>query len=591
MFKSIKTKIAVSQIGFILLLSTVLGMSTYFLTVRFLKNGQQKNLEYIAEDKADELKSILESKAEKFREILSSEVLNLYLSTGEEKLLLRSFSSYMLEFPVLVFVNKDGLEELKLINARRVENLSDISHTKLFEKIKREPNRVFTSFSTPANNPAEAYMEFAILHRNFFDEFLGIITGKVLLVDLLEEFRGFKIGKTGFLMLIDDKGTILSHPENEKLFHKVDIKGKLSEKILSDSMNKKRGFGRATITGIDSYAAHIPVEKYEWSMFAIMPFKEFIAEPNTMRNFTLGLSLAVLLLGVLASLAIANSISRPLLKLLIATHLVGKGDLLKKVDIKTGDEVESLAQSFNDMVEHLNSSFTLLNKEITERKGAERQLKKLLGERELLLKEIHHRVKNNMQIISSILFFHSAASKDDKVTDIFNQCQQRINSMALVHEKLYETEDFSNINFKEYIETLTMTLFHAYKKDMEDIVLKTGIGNVLIDIDTAVPIGLILNELITNCLKYAFPGERRGEIGITINAVDEDMFELTVKDNGIGLPDGFDLMNVDSMGLRIIRILTEQLQGKIRLNAENGTEFRITFMRKKSKKKTETRGL
>jgi two-component sensor histidine kinase len=226
------------------------------------------------------------------------------------------------------------------------------------------------------------------------------------------------------------------------------------------------------------------------------------------------------------------------------------------------------------------SSFFMARAKI--RKQAEARIKASLHEKELLLKEIHHRVKNNMQIISSILTLQSVSTGNEKLTSIFNQCQDRINSMALVHEKLYQTEDLSDINFKEYIETLTKSLFDSYKKDKDEINLKIDVEDVFLDIDTAIPLGLVINELVTNSLKHAFKKKGKGKISIFLQDINENKLKLRLTDNGIGFPKGFDFRNTDSLGFQLITLLAEnQLKGKIDLHQNEGTEFRLTFKRKK----------
>jgi PAS domain S-box-containing protein len=214
--------------------------------------------------------------------------------------------------------------------------------------------------------------------------------------------------------------------------------------------------------------------------------------------------------------------------------------------------------------------------DITERKKSEEKIMASLEEKELLLDEVHFRVRNNMQIISSILALQSATYDDEKVIDAFNECQNRIKSMALVHGELYRTKDFSRIDFKEYIETLTQTLLDSYKKKAQAVSLKIDAKEIFLDIDTAIDLGLVLNELVTNSLKHAFPEKREGEIQISLQNIDKEKIELKVKDNGIGLPDGFNIRNTDSLGLKLVTLLAEvQLQGEVRVKQDNGTEFQL----------------
>jgi PAS domain S-box-containing protein len=224
-------------------------------------------------------------------------------------------------------------------------------------------------------------------------------------------------------------------------------------------------------------------------------------------------------------------------------------------------------------------------RDMTELQFSQEKIEKSLEEKELLLKEIHHRVKNNMQIISSLLTLQSSSLSDKKIIEVFGQCQDRIKSMALVHEKLYQTEDFSMINFKEYIKTLTKSLFDSYREGENEINLKIDVKDVFLDIDTAIPLGLIINELISNSLKHAFSKNQGGEIGVFLNKRDEENFILKVWDNGIGFPEELDFRNTESLGLQLVTLLVEkQLKGEIDLNKNELTEFCVTFKRTEQKK-------
>lgn len=216
--------------------------------------------------------------------------------------------------------------------------------------------------------------------------------------------------------------------------------------------------------------------------------------------------------------------------------------------------------------------------DIMERKHAEEQLRESLKEKEILLREIHHRVKNNMQIISSLLMLQEELSEDEKVIEMLKDSQNRITSMALIHEKLYLSENISKIDLKEYIDDLVIGLFQSYGINEDKVALNIKAENVLLGIDSAIPCGLIINELVSNSLKHAFPGDESGEINIFIRLTDEVMIELLVGDNGIGIPKDLDFRKTESLGLRIVNVLVEnQLHGEIKLNRDKGTEFKIKF--------------
>ncbi|MGL5875371.1 MAG: PAS domain S-box protein, partial [Xenococcaceae cyanobacterium] len=220
-------------------------------------------------------------------------------------------------------------------------------------------------------------------------------------------------------------------------------------------------------------------------------------------------------------------------------------------------------------------------KDITERKQVEKQLKDSLQEKEVLLKEIHHRVKNNLYIISSLLYLQSKNIEDRKALNSFQESRNRISSMALIHEKLYQSQDLSSINFAEYVQNLAKEIFRSYGVNPHIVRLQIDVVDLLLTIDLAIPCGLIINELISNSLKYAFPGSIQGTVFVNLQLDRANNYILTVGDDGIGLPANLDYRNTKSLGLRLVSNLTEQLDGELELKPVKGTLFQITFPNKK----------
>jgi PAS domain S-box-containing protein len=213
---------------------------------------------------------------------------------------------------------------------------------------------------------------------------------------------------------------------------------------------------------------------------------------------------------------------------------------------------------------------------ITERKLAEEMTKASLREKEVMLKEIHHRVKNNLQIIASLLKMQSRHAGDEELPDIFRECQDRIGAMAAVHALLYESENLAEIDFGDYIREMANQLLRSYQESSVRISLSIHAGKVMLAIDAAIPLGLIINELLSNALKYAFPGDRRGEIKIEMDKMENGM-RLLLADNGIGLPQDMDFRNTTTMGLKLVNMLVEQLEGTIEQVVNGGTGFLIMF--------------
>lgn len=218
--------------------------------------------------------------------------------------------------------------------------------------------------------------------------------------------------------------------------------------------------------------------------------------------------------------------------------------------------------------------------DITEQKQVEQQLKASLQEKEVLLKEIHHRVKNNLQVICSLLKLQSGYIKDKEMISLLNDSYNRVRSMALIHEKLYQSQGLARIDADDYIKSLAYNLISFHQKTSEKIDLNIQIEPMFFDIDTAIPCGLIINELICNTLKYAFPNQSNGNIHIKLAMTKNKFIVLEVADNGIGLPPKFNIENSETLGLQLVNNLTIQLDGEIEVSSECGTFFRITFPQK-----------
>jgi PAS domain S-box-containing protein len=216
----------------------------------------------------------------------------------------------------------------------------------------------------------------------------------------------------------------------------------------------------------------------------------------------------------------------------------------------------------------------------TARKRGEAALKALLTEKDVLLREIHHRVKNNMQVVSSLLSLQALNLEDEKLRRVFQESQSRVRAMALIHETLYESEDLSRIDLGPYISRVADGLLGMYGHSTDRVALRVAADGVALGIDDTVPCGLIINELLSNSLKYAFPGDRSGEVRIEATSDEDGQITLEVRDDGIGLPDIVDIRRTKTMGMRLVTGLVEnQLGGTIGVERSAGTAFRITFRR------------
>jgi PAS domain S-box-containing protein len=216
-------------------------------------------------------------------------------------------------------------------------------------------------------------------------------------------------------------------------------------------------------------------------------------------------------------------------------------------------------------------------KEAEERlRASEEQIRTSLNEKEVLLKEIHHRVKNNLQVISSLLSLQAGKIRDSAAAAVFRDSQYRVRAMALVHERLYQSEDLARIDFAGYVQDMTSHLLRSYRGESRGIRLVSRVKGVSLDVDAAIPCALIINELVSNSLKYAFPEGQNGEIGVSLVEKDGSIV-MTISDDGIGLPDATSFETSDSLGLQLVHSLTDQLGGTVVCKTDSGTQFEIRF--------------
>ncbi len=251
-------------------------------------------------------------------------------------------------------------------------------------------------------------------------------------------------------------------------------------------------------------------------------------------------------------------------------HLGVDGYLMKPVEAK---KLLSLIDEF--------AGITLMKWDLAakekKRQEAEEYLKKSLAEKDVLLREVHHRVKNNMQIISSILSMQSRNIDEPRLKEVLQESQNRIHSMALIHENLYNHKSLANIMFSSYIKSLTGNIARTYSSQQENIQFDYQIDDAYLPMDIAIPCGLIINELISNSFKYAFVNKSNGIISIHFKNVKEDEFMLTVSDNGVGIPAEVNIFKTKSLGMKILHKLVQQIDGEIKSDFTNGTKFIINF--------------
>jgi two-component sensor histidine kinase len=279
------------------------------------------------------------------------------------------------------------------------------------------------------------------------------------------------------------------------------------------------------------------------------------------------------LLAGLASFVCARNLTQPLRAVQQFARRVATGTLDTRLDLRTNDEIGDLAESLNTMMASLSLSQAKLRQSLNEQAA--------LREKEVLLREIHHRVKNNLQMLSSLMRLQSRTVEDENTRGMLQESEARIRSMGLIHERLYQSEHLSSIQMPEYLGTLTSELLSmAGGRQGGRPRLMLGVADIQLDIDTALPCGLIVTELVQNALKYAFPtaeAAAAGSVTVSLGRCGHDLLSLVVMDNGVGLPRGFDPAACRSLGMRLVRMLADQLHGRMSLSHEGGLRVEVLF--------------
>ena len=269
-------------------------------------------------------------------------------------------------------------------------------------------------------------------------------------------------------------------------------------------------------------------------------------------------------------------VTKPVQDMAVLEHAVGKAleraHLLRDRD----QHQERLEQEVERRTQELTETNAVLEREAARRELAQEGLKRSLAEKEVMLKEIHHRVKNNLQIISSLLYLQSQQIGDESSRKLLMESRDRVHSMALVHEKLYQSEDLARINYKDYLRTITRSLVQSYRQAGTAVDLRLDLEELFIPVDAAIPCSLVVNELLTNAMKYAFRGCERGVVSITLSHKDGEV-ELAVADNGVGFPEDVDYTNTETLGMQLVTNLVGQLRGTLEADFSSGTRFVIRF--------------
>lgn len=482
----------------------------------------------------------------------------------------------------------------------------------------------YSKLYTTANN--EPYM---IISQPSKDG--GVAAIRLRMKILWDVISGIQFGQSGRAYLIDEDGIIIADRDAFIVLANTSIAGR-PEYQAALAANNYEWVGEYTNFQHDTVIGHSTrVSGTDWILFTEMSQLEVFTASRTALILMGGLMLLIVILSnLLAERSLKKMVFIPMEKLRDGTRRISAGDLTYRIELDREDEIGEVATAFNLMCDSLTAQqetlinqARLLEKDVIERKRieeelraahdlleirvqertqalnfaneelagevierrkveanlreSEEQIRESLFEKEVLLKEIHHRVKNNMQVIISLLNISMKRIEDPAARRAILESQHRIRSMALIHEKLYRSHDLARIDFKDYIQSLTNFLCRSYPSESIDVKTNLDISEVYLTIEAAVPCGLIINELYSNALKHAFPNRKDGQINIRFSEVESGSYELEISDNGIGLPPDWTIYQSGSLGMQIVDALVSQLKGSLNFESQAGTRFTIRF--------------
>lgn len=597
MFKSVKTQFAALNIGLVLLTSIILGALSYTLIVDALENLQKDNLSFIAQNKADHLTFIIRNRQELLKQIALGEVIQRYSQSFEDKLLQEYFTQFRNEFAELSYVNQQGIEEIRVIDGISYFDHDNISQSKLFEDVSWKPNFVFTTLNFADNVTREPILEIGFNHQSFFGDFQGIVVGRIPLADILDEFSQFKFGETGFLVILDETGIILSHPDRQLVKTPLEVSEAGAEQLLTRAIEMRSGVTRATIQGTDGFVGYTPVRERDWIMLAIFPYSEFIAVPVRFGNTFLIILCFILMLGIVMSLYTAGAITRPVMRLARFSKQIAKGDFTRRVTIGSENEIGQLAKSFNMMVSYLQRSNQELESEAKIRDDLIEALKFKNEELERYTYTVSHDLKSPLVTVKGFIgLLRQDLKNGDNARierDIMQICDAT-DKMASLLDDLLELSRVGQVvdmpkqvSLTELFEELCSLMQVQIEENNAKVQIQPDMPSVVADRQR---LFVVAQNLVDNALKFR-RAECRAEISITATASGRQV-TCCVSDNGMGIRPRyldriftlFERLDQDvqgnGVGLALVRRIIEAHNGEVTVKSKGdgqGAQFCFTL--------------
>ncbi|MBN2509202.1 MAG: hypothetical protein JXB03_02955 [Spirochaetales bacterium] len=478
------------------------------------------------------------------------------------------------------------------------DRISYLSHLGSTEELPLPEN--LAAIHTPAESPATGTARISSLRLDkesneprviitvpLFDRLRqasGLVSAELSLRFMWNLVDAMKLENDGIAFIADHRGAVIAHPNIIKVIAGTSVSQSRIMKHITESRNTNSGFLKryTGIQGIPVAGLFVFVENTDWVIITEIPWNSTYRKVINQALLALFITFVTALLAGTVGIFLSKRIADPISALTRTITQTTRETSFFHTDVTGPEEVQVLSKAFNNMTARLHDAITELEHQIEENqqthrelKEANQELKKSLKEKTVFLKEIHHRVKNNLQIISSLLELQSSDIENTEFKQIFTVSQRRIASMTSIHEQLYMSEDFTRINFGEYTKLLTESLLHTYLGDNAAVVIKVFGEDFYLSLDSAVPCGLILNELVTNSLKYAFPG-RTGTISIELTK-ESLRRTITIRDDGTGYSTEDRDKKSRSLGLTLVHELVRQLHGTVSIHSTRGTETVITF--------------
>lgn len=381
---------------------------------------------------------------------------------------------------------------------------------------------------------------------------------------LHQHFSDIQLGEGAYLLVLDSENRYIYHPDPTRL-------GTTAAPELTAQLAADTGAFFAVVDDEEMNINYTHSAKSSWIVMSLVPRRTLIAKTAPIGQATALVFLLSLGIIIVSALFFNRNVVAPIQQITARFQQLQHGDSESQahLPVRGKDELAELTRWFNAFLDSLAA-----------RREAELQIQTSLREKDVLLKEIHHRVKNNLQIVSSLFNLELSNQSDPQMQHVFLDSQNRVRSMALIHEKLYQSQNLARIDFAEYARHLAAYLLRAYHVMSNRIELHIVAEAVYLGVDTAVPCGLILNELISNAIQHAFPDQRTGKITVELYALPHNTLSLRVSDDGIGLSAKQYAQNHRSLGLQLVNTLVNQLHGTLELavqSGEPGTTFYIIF--------------